>query len=569
MPNRPQFIIIGAMKSGTTVLYDFICSHPRVQKATEKEIHYFSLYPYEGEKWYLDHFSGDSEMVYGEASPTYFHVANTLSLPRSIKEFSQDIKLILIVRDPVERAVSHFFHYQKINKIQALIDFDINKFFGRSFEDALKQTGALDYFLHDVLSFSAYYRKYLNYLSVFRKEQILVLTNEQLASNPKETMIKVFGFLDLEYVESEIFGEFRYSTGSNLEVLDKNIKKKLSDFFYEDYEEFCKAAGVDFNPLHKVSESVDLPSFNEDPSDILRGRDGWVFLTRGTNDLLGFYSDCPVEYGFIGEWHALLRARHDRLKKKNIKYLHLFIPDKLSIHNDKTNLPRSKFDFHPINLFYRACPKEGAEYVDSVVNLVPYFRRIKDEVKLYWKTDSHWSYYGCFSAYQIVCSSLGVMPDKSLLSRPKVSGEVALDLGSKCNPQVKEFAEFYTTSLHAGRTYANEIVRYKEKNGLENEPGLHVGSSVIYRNEVSENCQTVVIFGDSFSEYRAALLTGMMAETFREVHFIWSTSLDFDYIEQVGPDIVITEIAERFMPKVPVDNFNLKKYVHRKMFSLV
>ncbi len=128
MSNRPQFIIIGAMKSGTTVLYDFICSHPRVQKATEKEIHYFSLYPYEGEKWYLDHFSGDSEMVYGEASPTYFHVANTLSIPRSIKEFSQDIKLILIVRDPVERAVSHFFHYQKINKIQALIDCDINKF---------------------------------------------------------------------------------------------------------------------------------------------------------------------------------------------------------------------------------------------------------------------------------------------------------------------------------------------------------------------------------------------------------------------------------------------------------
>ena len=60
----------------------------------------------------------------------------------------------------------------------------------------------------------------------------------------------------------------------------------------------------------------------------------------------------------------------------------------------------------------------------------------------------------------------------------------------------------------------------------------------------------------------------MMAETFSEVHFVWSTSLDYSYIESVAPDIVFTEIAERFMPKVPTDNFNLEKYFMKTLAGL-
>ena len=65
----PNFLIIGTMKGGTTALYDFICEHPNVLAAKQKEIHYYSLYPYKGRDWYLEHFpERDDGVVCGEAS---------------------------------------------------------------------------------------------------------------------------------------------------------------------------------------------------------------------------------------------------------------------------------------------------------------------------------------------------------------------------------------------------------------------------------------------------------------------------------------------------------------------
>ena len=76
------------------------------------------------------------------------------------------------------------------------------------------------------------------------------------------------------------------------------------------------------------------------------------------------------------------------------------------------------------------------------------------------------------------------------------------------------------------------------------------------------------MFGTSFSEYRPCLLTGILAETFSEVHFVWSTNLDWSYIKKIQPDIVLTEIVERFIPEVPSDNFNLKEYAGRKISKI-
>lgn len=69
--------------------------------------------------------------------------------------------------------------------------------------------------------------------------------------------------------------------------------------------------------------------------------------------------------------------------------------------------------------------------------------------------------------------------------------------------------------------------------------------------------ETVMLFGNSFSEFRPHQLTAMLSETFRNVHFIWSTGLDWDLIERIRPNIVITEIAERFMSTLPKDDLNV------------
>lgn len=95
--------------------------------------------------------------------------------------------------------------------------------------------------------------------------------------------------------------------------------------------------------------------------------------------------------------------------------------------------------------------------------------------------------------------------------------------------------------------------------------GFHLGSNVVFQNENTLNKKKVVVFGDSFSEYRPQYITGALAETFSEVHFVWTTSIDYDYVKREKPDIVITEIVERFMPKVPDDSFCLEDHVKNQI----
>jgi hypothetical protein len=97
---------------------------------------------------------------------------------------------------------------------------------------------------------------------------------------------------------------------------------------------------------------------------------------------------------------------------------------------------------------------------------------------------------------------------------------------------------------------------------LENEPGLHVGSHVIWVNESAPMKKRVILFGSSFSECRleCTLLSYMAIHAFHEVHFIWSTNLDQKYIELNKPDLLLIEMPERFLTKFPKDDFCIEEF---------
>ena len=249
MAALPHFLIVGTMKGGTTILYDFINSHHKVDKASQKEIHYFSLYPYLGVEWYQQHFSPQRGNITGEASPTYFDMATSPVIPKSIKALVHDIKIILIVRDPIERAVSHFYHFCRVNKIKSLREDEINAFFETPFLEAYAQTKQENVFLNHILSFSFYFRKYKIFSNVFDKNQLMVMSNTMLKNNPQETMQSVFEFLGLEPFTSKLFNQFKYSSGAKTDVLDQKIFEKLQNLFYPDYRVFCSATGLKFDPI--------------------------------------------------------------------------------------------------------------------------------------------------------------------------------------------------------------------------------------------------------------------------------------------------------------------------------
>ena len=124
--------------------------------------------------------------------------------------------------------------------------------------------------------------------------------------------------------------------------------------------------------------------------------------------------------------------------------------------------------------------------------------------------------------------------------------------------------KYYDFSLRSKLKFKNELVRYKEENSKHNDIGLHVGSWVTYSNPMGYE-KKIAIFGDSFSEYRPHLLTGMLAETFKEVSFIWSSNLDYNFIKTYQPDIVIFQTVERFLIKVPNDIFNIEKFAAERL----
>jgi sulfotransferase family protein len=108
-------VIIGAQKAGTSALYDYLGRHPHVRPAITKEVHYFDMNHDRGERWYRGHFPrqraltrpSQRRIVTGEATPYYlFHPL----VPGRLAATVPKAKLIVLLRDPVRRAVSHFYH---------------------------------------------------------------------------------------------------------------------------------------------------------------------------------------------------------------------------------------------------------------------------------------------------------------------------------------------------------------------------------------------------------------------------------------------------------------------------
>jgi hypothetical protein len=102
----PTFLIVGAMRSGTTSLARYLGAHPDVHVAPEKEIHYFDRYYERGAGWYATRFRANGESVVGEATANYMYDP---SVPSRVAADLPGAKILAILRDPVDRAYSHYW----------------------------------------------------------------------------------------------------------------------------------------------------------------------------------------------------------------------------------------------------------------------------------------------------------------------------------------------------------------------------------------------------------------------------------------------------------------------------
>jgi hypothetical protein len=108
----PHFVIIGAQRAGTTSLYSWLCSQELVAPALKKEIHYFDVKYHKGERWYRAHYHLKREgTITGEASP--YMLFHPLAPSRAAADLPASTKFIVLLREPVSRVVSQYWHERR------------------------------------------------------------------------------------------------------------------------------------------------------------------------------------------------------------------------------------------------------------------------------------------------------------------------------------------------------------------------------------------------------------------------------------------------------------------------
>lgn len=298
--------------------------------------------------------------------------------------------------------------------------------------------------------------------------------------------------------------------------------------------------------------------------DVHVGEEGWLFLTGGANPPIRMYRRGLGRSLLLWRWARLLAARARRCRRRGIRYLHLSVPEKLSVYADKA--PALAID-PSLGSGQQLCRIIGNERLCP--DVVGPLAAARESGETFLRTDSHWSSEGCRVAHDVICRTLDA-PIRWRLEdrRCVVVKDFVGDLGVKLAPPQGELLKRWMVRKDAVRIGANELVRRYEEAGRAGD--LHRGACVVYRNEAPDaDPRRLLLFGDSYSAFDYHGLSAMLAETFREVHFIWSSAIDWGYVDRVRPDLVLTELAERFMIWFPSDlDYDNEAFAGRRLSEL-
>ena len=252
----PDCIVIGARKAGTRALLTYLDLHPYI-RAAEKEVHFFDDDEnyMQGLEWYRKKmpYTFDGYMTV-EKTPGYF-VCDYV--PERIYRMNSSIRLLLVVRNPVDRAMSDYLQIKDTK--------DRKGIFSDTFENlAINNiTGEInrDY---AAINISIYYRHMLPWLRQFPRNQIYILSAEKLVKNPYTVMRDIEDFLGLEsritpdmffFNKTKHFFCIRKGTknkclgntkGRLHPMINPVVRQKLDAYFHPWNQKFVQLVGKDF-----------------------------------------------------------------------------------------------------------------------------------------------------------------------------------------------------------------------------------------------------------------------------------------------------------------------------------
>ena len=241
----PDFIIIGVGRAGTTALYSYLIQHPSIVVASTDnnesvaDLHFFEYMISNNIQWYRSHFpilfskskNQKNSFITGEYTSTYIYHPD---VPKRIFNLLPKIKLIVILRNPIDKAYSTYQQQFRFGEYTTSFEDTINAEFRRI--DLNKDFPELNSNNYDFENFVAQniirhgiYADYLEtWLKIFDRKQILILNSDDLKNSTKETLHRVFHFLNVS--NYDIANTSQVNVGK-YPPINKITRKKLIEFF--------------------------------------------------------------------------------------------------------------------------------------------------------------------------------------------------------------------------------------------------------------------------------------------------------------------------------------------------
>jgi hypothetical protein len=253
----PDFMIIGSGRSGTSSLYKYLGQHPEIVPSLRKEVEYFNRYYQLGDRWYRAHFQtstrrtlaglADRQSLAFEATPHYLQDPRT---PQRVASMLPEVKLIVLLRNPVARALSCWRHMQRLG------------FETSSFEEAVRlepsrTAGEFDRMVQDPDYYSRPYHRFA-YLDTgkyatqlrwwfehFERERFLIIESEEFYSDTGRVYESILEFLGLKSWRPAEFS--MYSSATSADPI--HAANELPDALRADLESFFAPHNRDLETL--------------------------------------------------------------------------------------------------------------------------------------------------------------------------------------------------------------------------------------------------------------------------------------------------------------------------------
>lgn len=258
----PDFLIIGTQRGGTTSLYNYLIERPGVGPAMVKELHYFDKKFNKGLLWYRAHFPSTIQkysyqfthkqaFVTGEASAYYlFHP----HAPKRVSKVLPHVKLIVMLRNPVDRAYSQYHFEVDLGRetlpFEDAIDHEEERIC-REKEKMLADEGyiSFDYSRYSYLARGIYVDQLQTWMSLFPKEQFLILKSEDFYGDPVTALEHTSKFLNLAELEThekkKRYKLHNYNT-TPYPKMNPNTRKRLIEYFEPHNARLYDLLGMNF-----------------------------------------------------------------------------------------------------------------------------------------------------------------------------------------------------------------------------------------------------------------------------------------------------------------------------------